>query len=200
MMLARGPESVAKGMGQSVGYNAASNVAGSELGQEAAHAADTMANLDRILKEHPDAVNAAELAELRRNLEQPPPGSDRDTGEQLDEDGIEADASVHPPLARRASPYDRRSGDFATPRRGAHGVLSDDNIGLPEQRLQTHNRLRVERAQPADQRWRITDQHRFHSPKLTSFGEDIPTPAVQSLTGEDYAPREFRRITLPKTQ
>ncbi len=185
MMAARGPEAMAKRMGQSAGYQATSNVASSAVGQEAATSADTMANIDRILREHPDAVNAGELEELKRDLADDLPGPDEqaEEGEPLPTDGMEADASLYPPLAPGASPHDRRSAPFTSPKRGAEGVLITDGIGEPEQPVQTRNRLRIERPVPVDQRWRISDQHRFHSPKLTSFGEETPAPPVQRLRG-----------------
>lgn len=200
-MIARGPESVARQMGQSAGYNAASGIAGSELGRDAAAASDTMANIDRILKEHPDALNAGEVEALKRELAEdlPPPGGEEQTGSGVMSDSeVTADDSVYPPPPAPASPHDRRREDIAgSARRDQVGTMTDEDIGLPTRAVRTNNHLRVERSTPLDQRWRPTDPHRFTTPRQTSFSEPQPTPTIESLTGEQYAPRDFTRVMLP---
>lgn len=201
-MLARGPEAVAKQMGQAAGYQAASGIAGSELGRETTATADTLANLDRIAREHPDALNADEVEQLKRKLaeDMPPAGAEEaPDGTSIDGDAVTGDASLHGPAAQPPSPHDRRRERLSTgPRDRTVGMLGDEDIGLPEELMTTSNRLRIERPGPIDQRWRPTDPHRFTQPRQTSFDEDQPPQSLQSLTGEAFAPRDFSRVMLPE--
>ena len=198
-MLARGPEAVARDMGQAAGYNAASSIAGSELGRDATAAADTMANIDRIKNEHPDALNAGELEELKRELEAelPPPGAEAEEGTDLAASEVSADHSLRAPPGAPADPHDRRA--RATARSGSDqvGQLSDGHIGQPAAGPRATNRLRIERPTPIDRRWRPTDPHRFTTPSQSSFLPEAPPATLESLTGEAYAPRDFSRVMLP---
>ncbi|MDA3963437.1 MAG: hypothetical protein PF961_21835 [Planctomycetota bacterium] len=186
-MLARGPEAVARSMGESVAYNAAGELARSDIAGGVAETADTVANLDSILQDHPDAVNAGELESLKREIAEdlPAPGDEAQVGTEVSDEMLADEAEV-PWADPPTDPFDRR----ATPRGDSESRVGDqwqvtDDIGAPEFAAKVDSPLQIEQRNSPDQRMRNRDPFRFTKPKLTSMHEEAAKPTMRSLTGDN---------------
>lgn len=203
-LLARGPEAVARDMGTSVGYNAAGSLAGSELGQDVVAASDTVAGLDKILQEHPDAANSAELHELKRRLEEdiPEPGSQPEEGDTTiaDHEEFKPGDPVMTEAVRPESRHDRRQTRIDS-RQGPQALMLDESHMhfAGTRTMAVHNRLRIEPPTTPNQRWRRQDPHRFTSPRQTSFHEKIPLVPMEGITGVHDGPIPIDGVVLPSS-
>lgn len=198
-MLARGPESVARDMGQSVQYNAAGALASSEVAQGAAATAQTVASLDKILEQHPDAANAAEIRRLKQAIADGGGRERRHAGAEVigDLDGWTATDLDRNGIRLRRARHDRRARVLEARELGGDAVegqvIDAEEVRYARrlaQRRIGEGPIALERPDDPEQRLRSRDPFRFTQATSTSFTGPIGDPDLKTLTGRrSFGPR-----------
>jgi len=160
---------------------------------------ETLANLDRVLEEHPEAVNRSELQDLRRQLggrgeaDAAPPTSDA----SLEDLGAVAQGeAVFGPAEPPPDPHDRRIMDWTDDRVGPQSLTND--LGLVHHRTGIDNDLAVMRAAPRRSVVGKRSHDDFTSvPRQSSMGTHEPPLPIERLTGVGEAMTSTDRDALP---
>lgn len=173
---------------RSVSYNAEQAMSEGD-GQQAVHE-QTMANIDKILEDHPNAINHAKLVELRRQLGGEGNGDGSATPQESDTN-IERFSSLTvgdelPEDAFANDPFDRRQINWTDDRRGPMSISGD--IGEISFDGSIENNLAVSRSETRTSPLGRRAEVDFQSiPRQTSMSAPQQPIAIHKLSGVEDA-------------